>query len=410
MNLKQLGILIVIVVIIGGAGLVLRNHQDRSWTSSNADVGKKLLGDFPFNDVAQISIRHGTNDLDLEKKNDFWRVRERGDYPANFSQISEFLLKLRDLKIVQSDQAGPTELARMNLAPGQGSNSATVVDFTDQNNKPIRTLLVGKKHMRKSATPSQSEGDEGFPDGRFVKVGANSSTVALISDPLDNVDSAPEQWLAKDFIHVEKPKTIEAIFPVATNSWKLTRQSESGDWKLADAKAGEELDSSKTSGVTSPFSSASFTDVLPQSKSDQLGTNKPTVVKIETFDDFAYTFNIGAKTNDDYLMTVSVAGNYARQRPVGVNEKPEDKPKIDQIFNDSLQKLNDKLKQEQTCQGWTYLVPSWEVDPLLKDRSQLLAEKKEEPKKEEPSATSNNSSEKSDGTNSPPSLEPATSH
>ncbi len=50
-------------------------------------------------------------------------------------------------------------------------------------------------------------------------------------------------------------------FPVATNSWKLTRASETNDWQLADAKPGEKLDSSKISSVTSPFSSPSFNDV-----------------------------------------------------------------------------------------------------------------------------------------------------
>jgi hypothetical protein len=404
MNLKQLGILLVIVIVIGGAALVLRNHQKESWSQTDAEAGKKLLGDFPFNDVAHISIRHGTNDVDLVKKDDLWRVGERGDYPANFSQISEFLLRVSDLKIVQSEAASPSELARMNLTLGQGSNSATVVEFIDQSNRTIRTLLAGKKHMRKPSAPSPSEGNEGFPDGRFVKAGTNSPNVALISDPLDNVDSAPEEWLNKDFVHIEKPKSIDAIFPVATNSWELTRAREAGEWKLAEARPGEELDSSKTSAVTSPFSSANFTDVLPQSKTDQLGTNKPTVLKIETFDEFNYTFNIGAKTNDDYLVTLSIAANFP-PRPVGVNEKPEDKPKIDKIYNDAQQKLKDKFKQEQAYENWTYLMPSWEVDPLLKARSELLAEKKEEAK-----PSSANPSEKFSDTNEVKSVEPGAGH
>ena len=400
MNLKQLGILLTIVVVIGGAVLVLHHKQNASWSNASAEVGKKLLGDFPFNDVAHIEVRHGTNALNLVKKDDLWRVRERGDYPANFSQISEFLLKARDLKVVQSEEIGASQLPRMGLAAGQGSNSAVVVEFEGQGDKPIRTLLLGKKHVKKPATPSPAEGDEGFPDGRYVEVGTNASSVALIADPLDNIEPQPEQWLNKDFVHVEKPKTIQVDFAVATNSWKLTRESEKGDWKLADAKPGEELDSAKSSGVTSPFGSASFTDVLPQSKSDQLGTNKPIVVKIETFDDFGYTFTIGAKTNDDYLVTVSVAGKFPRPRPVGVNEKPEDKAKIDKIYNDAEQKLTDKFKQEQGCDNWTYLVPSWVVDPLLKERGQLLAEKKEEPK------TSGGSFEKTAGTNEVHAVEP----
>jgi len=95
MNLKQLGILIVAVIIIGGAGLMLHKRQQSSWTGGGAEVGKKLLGDdFPVNDIASISVQHGTNQLHLARKDDLWRVRERADYPANFSQISELLKKI----------------------------------------------------------------------------------------------------------------------------------------------------------------------------------------------------------------------------------------------------------------------------------------------------------------------------
>jgi len=380
MNLKQLGILIAVVIVVGGAGLVLHNRQQSTWSGGGAEVGKKLLGDFPFNDVAHIEIRHGTNEMNLVKKDDFWRVRERGDYPANFSQISEFLLKARDLKIVQVEEIGPLQLARMELAQGQGTNSAVVVEFKDQGEKLIRTLLLGKKHMKKSPSPSPTEGDEGFPDGRYVAVGTNSQNVALISDPLDNVDAAPDQWLNKDFIKVEKPKSIEVVFPIATNSWKLTRETETGDWKLANTNAGEELDSSKAAGVTSPFGSPNFTGVLPGAKLDGSGTNKPTVVKIETFNNFDYTITVGAKTNEDYLVTVALAAQPPKDRLAGKDEKPEDKARLDKEFKDAQEKSGEKLKQEQGYQNWTYLVPSWVVDPVLKERAELLAEKKTEPK------------------------------
>src|SRR3569833_2223723 len=123
MNLKQLGILIALVVVIGGASLMLHKQEKSSWTGGGADVGKKLMGDdFPMNNVAHITVQHGTNTLNLVKQDDLWRVRERGNYPANFSQISDTLKKLHDLKVVQVEDIGPSQLARMELARGQGSN------------------------------------------------------------------------------------------------------------------------------------------------------------------------------------------------------------------------------------------------------------------------------------------------
>src|SRR5262249_31673196 len=161
-------------------------------------------------------------------------VGERANYPANFQQISEFLLKARDLKIVQVEEVGPTQLPRMELAQGQGSGSPVVVEFRDQADKPIRMLLLGKKHMKKSAAPSQfggGGGDQEFPDGRYVKADTNSQNVALISDALENIEPKPDQWVNKDFFKIDKAKAIEVTFPVTTNSWKMTRESEAGDWK-----------------------------------------------------------------------------------------------------------------------------------------------------------------------------------
>jgi hypothetical protein len=397
MNLKQLGILIVLVIVLGGAGLMLHNKQKSSWTGGGADVGKKLMGDaFPVNNVARISVQHGTNSLNLVKKDDLWRVRERADYPANFSQISDLLLKLRDLKIVQVEDIGPSQLGRMELAPGTQSNSAVLVQFDDQTDKPISTLLLGKMHMKKAAQSPQGGGEDSFPDGRYVEVGTNSHQVALISDPLETLDTNPDTWLNKDFFKVEKPKSIEVDFPVTTNSWKLTRETESGNWKLANTNAGEELDSTKSSGVTSPFSSPTFSSVLPGAKLE--GTNKPTVVKIDTFDGFNYTINVGEKTNDDYFLTLTVSGKPLPEPAAAKDEKPEVKAMLENQFRDVQQKAADKLKQEQTYKQWTYLVPSYAVDPVLKERSELLAEKKTEP--------AAGASDKSSETNEMPPLVP----
>ena len=229
-------------------------------------------------------------------------------------------------------------------------------------------------------------GDEGWPDGRYVKAGNDAADVALISDALSNIEPKPDQWLNKDFPKIEKIRSIAATFQNPTNSWKLTRETETGEWKLAEAKPGEQLDTAKTSGLASPLGSLSFADVAVSAKPETLGLDKPTVVAIETFDNFSYTLKIGQKTNDNYPLTLAVAAHILNERAPGKDEKPEDKTRLDKEFKDNQKKLEDKLGQEKTCEPWVYLVSTWTVEPLLKERSQLLAEKKEEPKKVEPPA------------------------
>ncbi|HXC98962.1 MAG TPA: hypothetical protein VN048_06445, partial [Verrucomicrobiae bacterium] len=68
MNRKQLVILVVLLVVLGGAGLLVQNHRNAATDTGAGDQGGKLLGDnFPINDVAAISIQQGTNQLNLVK-------------------------------------------------------------------------------------------------------------------------------------------------------------------------------------------------------------------------------------------------------------------------------------------------------------------------------------------------------
>jgi hypothetical protein len=124
-------------------------------------------------------------------------------------------------------------------------------------------------------------------------------------------------------------------------------------------------------------------DVLINAAPEQNGLDKPTTIAIETFDSFAYTVKVGTKTNENYPFVMSVAANLPKERTPGKDEKPEDKEKLDKEFKEKQKKLEEKLAQEKPFEKWTYLVSGWMVDALLKERSQLLADKKEEKKDEE---------------------------
>ncbi|MDR3460461.1 MAG: DUF4340 domain-containing protein [Verrucomicrobiae bacterium] len=378
MNRKQFILLVVLMLVVGAAGLLVRQRSHDSWQSDAGTIGQKLLPHLAVNDIAQVTIKSGVTELNLAKRDNLWRVRERGDYPANFSQISDLLVKFADLKVAQSEDIGPSQLGRFELLPpGGGSTSGTLVEFKDQSGKTVNSVLLGKKHMKKPTGSSQfgGMGDEGWPDGRYVMAGADSKKLAVVSDPLENVQTGPEPWLNKDFLSIEKPRVIAVQYPEATNSWKLTRASETNDWQLADAGAGEKLDASKISGVTSPFSSPSFNDVAPRKES---GTNPVTVLTVETFDGFTYVVKIGKAEGGNYPASFTISAQIATERSPGKDEKAEDKVRLDQAFKEQQGRLNEKLARETAFTNWIYQLPSYSVDQLLKPRGQLLAEVKKD--------------------------------
>lgn len=366
---KQLAILLVLGLALGGAWLFTSKRNQASWSETSAGGGKVV--DFPINDVARVVIKTSGAELNLAKKGDDWTVKERADYPASFEQVSGLVRKLWELKTVQEVKVGASQLARLEL----DDKSGTVVTFLDKDGKALGAVLVGKKHMRKSDGGEMNfGGDDGIAAGRYVKP-LDGAKVSLVSETLAEVDTAPERWLAKDFIKIEGPKSIAVAGP---QKWTVTRDSASAEWKLADAKPDEKVDAGKTSALGSIFASATFVDVqAPDAKLEE----PTTTATIETFDGFRYELKIGKPSGENYPVLVKVSGNFPKERTPGKDEKPEDKTRLDGEFALKVKGFEEKLAKEKKAEGRPYLLAKFNVDPLLKERTALLPDKPAEPAK-----------------------------
>jgi len=389
MNRKQLTTLIVAGLLIGAAAILISKNKDKVQATSNERIGKQVVKNFPLNDVERITVKHGSEQMNLTRKDGRWVVAERADYPANFGSVSEFLRKVWDLKVVQPVPITEKQLTRLELTPQSG----TVVEFKDKSGKVLNTLLLGKKHMRDNPNAGNDPfggGGGGWPDGRYLMVGNDVKSAAVVSEPFANVEVKPADWVDKEFFKIEKHKSIAVSSPNVTNTWKLARESETNEWKLVDAKAGEQLDTAKAGSVTSVLAYPAFTDVATNSAPDQTGMDKPVVAKIDTLDGFSYDIKVGKKVaddRDDLYLQVTVNGAFNKERTPGTDEKPEDKARLDKEFKDKVDKLEEKLKTEKALGQYTYIVARYSIEPLFKDRKDLLVDKKEEPKPEEKKET-----------------------
>lgn len=386
MNRNQLTLILVVGAVVVGLGALLYQRDTSSWKSSGQSMGQKALGEFPINEIASISIKQQSGQLNLFKKGETWHVKERYDYPANFSEIGDSLKKLWELKVVQAVKVGPTQLGRLDLLPpDKGTNSGTLVELKDAGGKVIKSVLLGKKHVKRaSAEPSPFGGGGDWPDGRYLLVGDPGRDVAIVSDPLNNLEPKPETWIDKEFFKVEKLKSVAVNHTEPTNSWKIHRETEGGELKLADAKSDEKFDATKASAAGNLFSYPSFTDVVsPEAKPETTGLNQPVLATIETFEGLSYQIKIGAKTpEENYHLNVVASGTIAGERTPGKDEKPEDKEKLDKEFKEKQEKLKEKLAKEKALAQWTFLVSKWNIDALLKNRSELMADKKDDEKKD----------------------------
>ena len=148
---------------LGVAGWWLYQRNQDSWQGGTpGPPAKSSWATCPSMTSPPIVIKGGTNELDLVKKDNLWRVKQRDDYPANFSEISGFLLKAADLKAVQTEEVGASQLGRYKLLPpGPATNTAVLVELRDQNGKADQVLAAGQDAHAQDRRPPFADGRDG---------------------------------------------------------------------------------------------------------------------------------------------------------------------------------------------------------------------------------------------------------
>lgn len=380
MNRKQFLILVLMLVVLGGAGLALFWQDIAAYRASGAKIGAKLLPDFKIAEVAQIRLQDAKVEVTLVKKDERWVVRERGDYTANFQGIGDLMVKLVELKVTQAETVGDSLLPRVELvAPAQGGDAkaprqtegvGTLVEFKDKAAKVLASLVLGKKVLKKDPLNPLPSAQDGVPAGRYVRVTGASERVVVVSDPLNVAEARPGKWLARDFFKVDRIKTL-AVGPAGSApGWKITRDVEWGQWKFAGG--GGELDASSAVGAVNALGNMMFADVAVKPEEAE----KPRVAVAETFDNLSYTVKItGKKGGDEYYLSFSVSGEPPKQRVPEKGEKPEEQARRDKDFAETRKKLEERIVRERALAKWTYVVAKQAVEPLLKDRAEMLAQK-----------------------------------
>lgn len=376
MNRKQFVILVLALLVLGGVGIALFWQNLAEYRATGANIGSKLLPEFKVADVAQVELRGPKEKVTLVRKENRWVVQERKDYPADFKAISDLIIKLIDLKVVQADPIGESLLPRVELVePGKGDGAGTQVEMKDTGGKTLANVILGKKVLKKDPGNPLPAAQDGVPAGRYVRVLSGKERVVVVSDPLNNAEALPGRWVDKEFFKAERIRTL-TVTPASGQSWRITRDLEWGQWKFASG--GGALDASAAVGAVNALSQMSVSDVAVDAKPDEQA--KPVTVTAETFDGLTYTLRIAQRgSSDEYLVNVTVAGEPPRARTPEKGEKGDEKERRDKDFAETRKRLEDRVAREKGLASWTYVVEGKQVAPLLKSREQMIAQKKPEP-------------------------------
>ena len=378
MNRKQFLILVVALLVLGGAGIALFWQDIAAYRESGAKIGAKLLPDLKVADVAQVRLQDAKDAVTMVKKDNAWTVQERAGYPADVQAIADLLVKLVELKVTQVEQVGASLLPRIELVePGKGEGVGTVIEFKDGAGKPLARVVLGKKVLKKDPLNPLPAAKDGVPAARYVLRPESQDTVVVVSDPLNSAEAKPGKWLAKDFFKAERIKTLSLGGEGEAPKWKITRDVEWGQWKFA-AGTGD-LDASAAVGAVNSLANIAFTDVAIGAKPED--AEKSMVAVAETFDALTYTLKLAKKKGgDDYQLTVGIVGEPPRARVPEKDEKAQEKERRDKDFAETRKRLEERVAREKALAKWTYAVAGSTVEPLLKERERMVAPKKKDAK------------------------------
>lgn len=381
MSRKQFIVTLVALVVLGAGGAAVVLSDRAAWTDANTRSGQKLVPDLHISEVAEIALGDAAGELHLVKGKDGWSVRERADFPADTDRIGELLVRLAELKIVQRENLPGSQRARLQLVEPKErdtKDAGTRLELKDAKGRALAHLLLGKKVL-KGAPGTELARGEPEATGRYLASQGDAGTLLVVSDPLSQAEPRAGQWIQKELIRVDRSRSISAAGGDGKPRWAVARNSESVDWRFADSPVKPDLQ--KATDLASALYWINAVDVVPDPAKVDTGLGRPVVIKAATFDGLTYTLRIGNKIGDNYYLGLSVAGEPPKTRVPAKGEKAEDKAKKDKEFEEARKKLLERVEREKKLERWTYLVARSSLDPLLRDRAQLLAEKKKASKK-----------------------------
>jgi hypothetical protein len=338
MNARFALILVVLLAVLGGAAVVFYQQERGRQAGNVGTLGQPVLKDLQAAEVASIRIVEPKSTLTVLRKDERWVIPERGGFPADVGKVREFVLQALSLKVGQSEPIGDKDRARLNL-----DASGTQVEFGNAEGKALATLTVGKKYFKREV----DNPEKARADGRFVGLPADPKTVYVVSDPLAQATARSAEWIDRRSFQVEKVKTLELRYPDG-GGWRIERDGDNADWRLAGLRPGEKLDVTKANAASYSLSLLELADVAPKDVSDT-GLDKPTTIEATTLDGLAYSIKVGKLAGDNYYVSFTSSGAPAK----------DDK-------NVDLRKL---LSQH------VLLLPKAKLEDTLKARPEMLEQK-----------------------------------
>jgi hypothetical protein len=372
MRQKHLLSLLAVTVVLVAVAFWISRREARSGPAANL-AGRLALPGLPLDQVQALCITlPGGDVVDLRHGEKAWTVASRFGYPADFSRIAGMVGALAEMKVVQEIAAGPTQHARLDLAPPDAAEGAGCrIEMLNGEGQPLARFLVGKNHLKKGDT-EETAGRE-WPIGRYLLLDEGEGRIVLVGDVLTGIGRPSDDWLDKSFPTAFALKSARLERDGKTQ-WHLARNATGEDFVAAEVPAGRTLEKAKADAIGRALAYARFATVADPGLADaDTGLDQPAVFTAETFDGLAYTLRLGKERDGMRFVRIAIAFQAPPAPPVPETATDEDKETLRKAQEEKATSFARKAQDEQARHGnWTYLFTTASVEAMLTDPDALF--------------------------------------
>ncbi|MEJ6642829.1 MAG: DUF4340 domain-containing protein [Akkermansiaceae bacterium] len=394
MSRLQLLILWILAIVTGIIFFNSKHVPDSLASETKLEVGDALVANSLVNTLDGLKISADGKTTTLKKIENRWSVVEKGNFPADITQVSRLINNLNETKVAQGVPASAEFYDRFDLDPvaAEDEKKPESITLMKEGEDDIE-LFLGKSR--------ESTGGSGGGAGRFVRLGNDDTGVYVTQQAFSALASDPATWIVKTLSLVEEGALkvdVSAPGDDTIKPWSVSRKSTVEDLLLTDLTEDEETKINETNQLKNLFTSTTFSELLnaeeAKEKSAETGTREVRITdssgsvflftltpeKVEVPED-APKDQPAATEPANYILSFKVINGPTRPEAPAEDASLQDKAN----FEARLENMGDIAisveNNKKTYEGRFLLVNKASVTALLKNRADLVqVKKKEKPK------------------------------
>jgi len=354
-----IAVVLAVITMLGQPRLEMSDMQGET-------VFPKLVKD--VDGLKTLVIRHADQTVSIDWDGKVWRVRERGNYPADAEKLSALVVNLARMTKIEGKTRQPDRYARLEVEDPTGKESKSrQVSLLDVNGKEIAQLIVGKK----LAILGGKEG------GTYIRLPGDPQ-VWLVSGEL-NADAAVAEWLKKDIADI-KDTSIARVAVTHPNGEKVIVERDGGKLAVANLPKGAQ--------PVSPYAADEYGRLLTSMTLEDVApaTDKPfpkdktITALIEGAGGFQVMLDMAELGEQTWIKIKGTAPPADASDSKPAEPKPGE-PHVTDLRTDWPKIIGDINAR---AEGWVYQVPSYQVAPLKRRLTDLVKKPDVAPKSAPP--------------------------